>query len=230
MGKRGPKPKGRVDITWRPELAYALGLLASDGSLSKDGRHIDFTSADIENIQNFQICLGLFDIKIGTKRSTHDSHTNYYRLQFGDVLFYQWLLTIGFTTNKSLTISQIEIPKEYFFDFLRGEWDGDGTIYCSKDKRWKSSYIVSLGFASCSMIFLKWLQLEINKRLGTTGYICQGVRVLQLRYARADSRKVFDAMFYRADLPHLPRKLAKAQEIFTINGLFKQQMSTWRNW
>jgi len=219
MGQRGPKPKGRVNTTWRPELAYAVGLLTADGSLSINGRHIDFTSGDIENITNFQTCLGLLDIKVGIKHSTFNSSKKYYRIQFGDVVFYQWLIKIGLSANKSLSVGQLQIPPEYFYDFLRGEWDGDGTIYCSQDTRWKSSYIVSLGFASGSRIFLEWLQAEINARLQTTGHILQNERVLQLRYARKDSKKIFDAMFYTNDLPHLPRKLAKAQKIFTMTGL-----------
>jgi hypothetical protein len=219
MGQRGPKPKGRVNTTWRPELAYAVGLLTADGSLSINGRHIDFTSGDIENITNFQTCLGLLDIKVGIKHSTFNSSKKYYRIQFGDVVFYQWLIKIGLSANKSLSVGQLQIPPEYFYDFLRGEWDGDGTIYCSQDTRWKSSYIVSLGFASGSRIFLEWLQAEINARLQTTGHILQNERVLQLRYARKDSKKIFDAMFYKNDLPHLPRKLAKAQKIFTMTGL-----------
>lgn len=221
MKKRGQKPKGRVDTTWRPELAYVVGLIAADGSLSKNGRHIDFTSADMENIINFQTCLGLLDIKVGTKNSAYNNDTQYYRIQFGDVLFYRWLESIGLSANKSLTVGRLQVPSEYFFDFLRGEWDGDGTIYCSKDARWRASYIVSLGFASGSRAFLAWLQAEINERLNTTGHILQNERVLQLRYARRDSRKVFDAMFYESDLPHLPRKLAKAQKIFTMTGLTK---------
>ena len=219
MGRRGPKPKGRVDITWRPELAYAVGLITSDGSLSKDGRHINFTSKDIDLIKTFQDCLSLQDIKIGKKTRDKDSEKKYFQVQFGDVLFYKWLQSVGLMANKSLTISEVIIPNKYFFDFVRGEWDGDGTIVCSRDFRWKSSYAVSIGFASGSIEFLKWLQSEINKKLKTTGHLHKGNRVLQLRYARKDSKKLFDAMFYADNLPHLKRKFAKAQKIFKMTGL-----------
>jgi len=218
MGKRGPKPKGRVNTTWGPELAYAVGLITADGSLSKDGRHINFTSKDIDQIQTFQKCLELEDIKIGEKQSGYTDKI-YHQVQFGDVLFYQFLQNIGLHANKSLTMTSLKIPSDYFFDFVRGEWDGDGTIYCSRDKRWKNSYIISVGFASGSKMFLVWLRSEINKRLETTGHIVQGSRVLQLRYARKDSKKLFDAMFYKDNLPHLHRKFAKAEKIFKMNGL-----------
>jgi len=219
MGKRGPKPKGRVDTTWRPELAYAVGLITADGSLSKNGRHIDFTSKDIEQLETYKICLGLSDIKIGSKRGGAPNFGRYYRVQFGDVLFYQFLQRIGLSENKSLTVKAIKVPGRYFFDFVRGEWDGDGTIYCSQDKRWKNSYVVSIAFASGSNLFLVWLQKEINKHLGTTGHVQKNTKAFQLRYARKDSKKLFDAMFYKEGLPHLERKFAKAVKIFTINGL-----------
>ena len=43
-----------------------------------------------------------------------------FQIQFGDVVFYQWLLSLGLTPNKSKTIGPLKIPYEYFFDFLRG--------------------------------------------------------------------------------------------------------------
>ncbi|MDC1205370.1 hypothetical protein N8083_00800 [Candidatus Pacebacteria bacterium] len=219
MGKRGPKPKGRVDTVWRPELAYAVGLITADGSLSKNGRHINFTSKDLDLIKTFQGCLGLEDIKIGKKISGYTGRKDYYQIQFGDVLFYKWLQDVGLEPNKSLIMSSLNISCNYFFDFVRGEWDGDGTIVCCKDLRWKNSYMVSMGFVSGSEKFLIWLQKEINFRLHTTGHIQQGSRALQLRYARKDSKRLFDAMFYEKNLPHLNRKFAKAQKIFKMTGL-----------
>lgn len=46
------KPKGKVKIEWNENFAYAIGLIVTDGSLSIDGRHINFTSKDLEQIQN----------------------------------------------------------------------------------------------------------------------------------------------------------------------------------
>ncbi|MBI4994022.1 hypothetical protein HZC21_00030 [Candidatus Peregrinibacteria bacterium] len=40
-------PKSKLpykEFKWTPALAYAIGLLATDGNLSKDGRHITMTS------------------------------------------------------------------------------------------------------------------------------------------------------------------------------------------
>lgn len=143
----------------------------------------------------------------------------YYQVQFGDVLFYQFLVDLGLHANKSRTLEAINIPKEYLFDFVRGEWDGDGTIYRSQDKRWKNSYVISIAFASASLGFLQWLQTGINAQLDTTGFVKKAVRGHQLCYAKKDSKKLLQAMFYEEGLPHLQRKFAKAKEIYRIDAL-----------
>ncbi len=204
--------------TWSSDLAYAVGLIVADGCLSSNGRHIDFTSKDLDQILTFQRCLGITHIAIGTKNSGTPNRSAY-RVQFGDVVLYEWLVSVGVTPRKSLTIQKVDVPDALFFDFLRGEWDGDGTIYATRDKRWAHAVIVSLGFASGSVSFLQWLRASINARLGTTGHVYQSEHASQLRYGRKDSKKVFEAMFYADNLPHLARKFAKAQKIFRMCGL-----------
>ena len=76
MGKRGAKPKGKVNIKWSPEFAYAIGLLTTDGCLSTDGRHFDFTSKDKEQLVNFMKCLGI-KVKIGYKTSGYSGEKIY---------------------------------------------------------------------------------------------------------------------------------------------------------
>jgi len=53
-------------MDWSNNLAYAVGLIATDGSLSKDGRHINLTSKDLGQIQNFAKILNLKN-RIGIK-------------------------------------------------------------------------------------------------------------------------------------------------------------------
>src|SRR3989338_7295560 len=101
MRKRGQRPQSKINIEWSSNFAYALGLIASDGCLSKDGRHITFVSKDIDQLHNFKSCLGL-ENKIGKTTSGYNGK-EYTRVQFGDVLFYKFLLSIGLTPAKSKT-------------------------------------------------------------------------------------------------------------------------------
>ncbi len=216
MGKRGPKPKQLIDTTWRPELAYAVGLLASDGCLSSDGRHVELTSNDTEQLETFKRALGIEHIKIGTKVSGYCGMPTT-RVEFGSVLFHAWLVSIGLTPAKSKTIGPLLIPDEYFFDFFRGCWDGDGCIYAYWDPRWRDSYLFYLGVASASMVFVHWLQQVIFRLTSATGHVSVSNDLLQLRYAKREARIVFDHMFYADSVPHLSRKFAKAQKIFRID-------------
>jgi len=213
----GMKPLGKVKIEWSPKFAYALGLLATDGNLSPDGRHFDVTSADREQLVNLRKCLGITN-KIGFKRSgvTKKMIT---RIQFGDVRFYRFLLTIGFTPNKSKTLGSLDIPRRYFFDFLRGHFDGDGTFYSYWDPRWRSSFMFYMTFVSASRTHIDWLRKEILRRLAIRGHITKSKNgsVYQLKYAKRESLKLLRKLYYNNRVVCLPRKRRKiAKALRTI--------------
>jgi len=212
--KRGSKPKNNIELGWTSELAYIVGLITTDGSLSKDKRHVNFTSKDLQLVKLFKKCLKL-EVKIGKKSSGSEKRKIYFQVQFGNVLFYRWLENIGLTANKSKTIGKLKVPDKYFFDFLRGCFDGDGSMYAYWDPRWHSSYMFYLQFTSASHNFLVWLQDSIQRLAGITGKIRYGSRSFQLCFAKKGTIVVFDRMFYQKELPCLHRKLIKAKRIFS---------------
>ena len=134
------KPLSKIKIHWSPKFAYAVGLITTDGSLSKNGRHINFTSKDKQLVNLFTQALNIKN-KIGMKGNGSSKEKKYFVVQFGDVNFYRFLQSIGLTPKKSRTMGAINIPDEYFFDFLRGHFDGDGTFYSYWDPRWRSSFM-----------------------------------------------------------------------------------------
>jgi hypothetical protein len=211
MGKRGPKPKGKVRLAWSADFAYAIGLLATDGCLSRDGRHIDLTSIDQEQLTNFNQALGI-SVPIRAKRSGAGRVS--YRVQFSDVYFYQFLTSIGFTTKKSKTIAKIDIPTKYFFDFLRGCFDGDGYFYSYWDPRWPASFMFYIAFVSASKNHISWLQGEIHDRIGVQGHsiVAKKNSAHQLKYAKRESLKIIKNMYYSDSVLHLARKKVKIQK------------------
>lgn len=198
------------DFQWSSNLAYAVGLIASDGNLSKDGRHLDLTSKDIEQLENFKKCLGLKN-NIGWK-SSGLSGKKYPRIQFGNVKFYRWLEKIGLHPSKSKTIGSLKITDKYFFDFLRGSFDGDGCFYSYWDKRWKSSFMFYLQFTSASLKHIDWLKEKIEKLSKCEGRIKANNSVYQLVFAKCSSRKIIDLMYFREDCIHLSRKKIKIEK------------------
>lgn len=218
MGDRGPKPKKIVDETWSPNLAYAIGLLATDGCMSRYTNLIDLTSKDEEQLKNFSKCLGL-KLFIGKKTNGRGQISS--RVQFKNVVFYNFLLKIGLTPAKSKTLGPLKIPKKYFFDFLRGVFDGDGCTYSYWDKRWKSSFMFYLGFASASVMFIDWLRDELTNLLGVKGHITKVKRKsmqYQLKYAKYEGLKVLRKMYNIKNAIYLKRKYLKIQKMLGIVG------------
>lgn len=73
------KPHKKVQIKWSSNFAYAIGLLVTDGCLSSDGRHIDFTSKDLELINNMQTALHI-NLLVGKKNSGSQHEKKYFRI------------------------------------------------------------------------------------------------------------------------------------------------------
>lgn len=221
MNKRGVKLKETISTEWSQNFAYAIGLLASDGSLSKDGRHVDFTSKDIEQVKNFVKCLGCKN-KIG-KKISGSAMTESYRIQIGSVIFYNFLISIGLTPAKSKTIGEVMVPEEYFFDFVRGLFDGDGTFYSYWDSRWKSSHMFYLVLTSASKKHLLWLKETIKCMIGSDGHITQNKSssVFQLKYGKLASLEIIKKMYYSTKVVSLSRKRLKIKKVLGVEA--KQQ-------
>ncbi len=217
MEKRGVKPKGKVKIKWSPYFAYAIGLLVSDGCLSS-GRHIILVSKDTEQLRNFMKAL-VITVPIGRTKSGYDGNTAF-RIQFSDVLFYDFLETIGLMPRKSRIIGEIKVPAKYFFDFLRGSFDGDGCTYSYWDPRWRSSFMFYTTFVSASRKHVLWLRNEIYKRLKVKGHMTGDGKkaIFQLKYAKADSMKVLRKMYYQRNVLCLSRKRLKIVKMLATVG------------
>ena len=215
-------PRVQISEKWTGGLAYIIGLITSDGCLSKDGRHIDFTSKDLDQIQNFTKILGLNN-KIGIKKNKLDETKNCFRVQFGNVRFYRFLLTIGLSPNKSKIIKSIKVPEKYFKDFLRGLFDGDGFSFSYWDKQWKTSFRLYCGFVSASRRHLEWLQSQISNLYGINGKIgVEGRTAYQLRFAKKSSIQFFKILYYKGDLICLYRKKYKFEQSLCIIEKQKQ--------
>lgn len=205
--------KTRRVYEWSDEIAYTVGLMASDGCLSNDGRHLTLVSADIDQLQNFVAAMGR-----SLPISKHDSGKNRYtrkqgyRVQFSDVGYYDFLLSIGLTSNKSLTIPALKVPDRYYGHFLRGLFDGDGTTYAYNDPRWPTSYLYYIGFSSASIVFLEYLIKKNRELFGVEGRsIRRSPRVSTLAYGKSDSYKIYRGMYTNAGSLSLARKRDKLE-------------------
>jgi len=228
-------PKAKLpnkEFDWTPNLAYIIGLLVTDGNLSGDGRHIIMRSSDTQLLKTFKECLSLSN-KIGTTHHNGWSTKPSYRIQFGDVQFYRWLTRIGLLPAKTYTIGAITVPDEYFRDFLRGHFDGDGSVtgYTDRYNTYKNPrYIYTriwIRFISASGIHIKWLRSRILQLTGVKGHIWESKKIQpgrtttmwDLKFGKKESMALLNWMYYAPDLPCLHRKRKKAESL-----LYKEQL------
>ena len=211
------KPRKVLFFDWSPELAYAVGLITTDGCLSNDRRHIQFTYKDIEQIGNIKLILKLPG-RIGFTRNKKIG-TEAMRIQFSSTQLYDWLLSIGLTPNKSLTLGPLKIPDEYFIDFLRGHLDGDGCVTTYIDRynmRKKAKYVyrrIFTTFISASKLHIDWLHRKIIELTNIHGAVhMTNIRNLGenpmhiIKFAKKDSLKLLAKIYYGEHIPCLSRK------------------------
>lgn len=220
--------RNNIDTRWNSEFAYVVGLITTDGSLSKDGRHIVLVSKDKDQIQNFAKILNLKN-RIGLKASTYTGKKIYHQIQFSNVKLYRFLVNIGLGPNKTKSIGILNIPDRYFRDFLRGHLDGDGYTYSYWDKRWKKSYMIYTIFLSSRKEHLDWLYHSIERKLEISGRITKQKTVFRLVYAKNDSLKLLKHIYYRANLPCLKRKRLKVLKALGIIEKINREIDVGRD-
>ncbi len=200
----------KVNSVWSAHLAYAIGLIATDGCLSKNGRSINFTSKDKQLVVLFKHCLNVNN-KIGRKKRNQEKEKKYYYVQVGDKNFYEFLLNIGLTPAKSKTIGPLKIPPLYFSDFFRGSIDGDGSIGIFYHPESVHPQL-QLRLYSASIHFLQWIKQALEHHTKVKGgWIAKMDRVFALRYAKEDAIKLLKFMYYADDVPCLRRKYMMAR-------------------
>jgi len=106
---------------WSPAMAWMLGLVASDGNINQRLYRTVFASKDVELIAKFATQLdyhgpietnnsGCPLIRVSSKRMAHR------------------LFDLGITPAKTRTLRYPDIPDGFHSHFIRGFFDGDGTI------------------------------------------------------------------------------------------------------
>ena len=199
---------------WSADLAYAVGLTATDGCLCNDRRHLAFDSADMELIEIYARCVGH---QVRPRRDSGGG--NSYQMQYGDVALWDWFVSIGLSPRKSLTLGALDVPDEFLFHVVRGLFDGDGTIrnfVHAPTRRRYPNYLYErlvVRFTSGSRAHLDWLRSRLASALGLGGSIThmrdrrrESGGSYYLQYAKRDSERLLVRLYVDSDGRRLERK------------------------
>jgi hypothetical protein len=207
-------PQARKQLVFKDrDLWYLVGLIATDGNLSPSGRHINITSKEYDYLEKLKRALGLQN-KIGRKPNSQKQMS--YQIQIANTNFYEFLLSIGLTPRKSLTLGVLRVPDEWFADFMRGVIDGDGNI-----RNWihpsngKEQWVLRI--YSASHTFVEWLSGNIKRLFQVTGSVQSEFKkgatasLYILKYGKIAAKVILRKCYYKNSLS-LERKARLADE------------------
>jgi len=205
-----PKADSNFFKKWSRNMAYILGFIVTDGCLVEHQNGCHALNITNKNKEILQKILKVLDSshKIGVKLRGGMPNLKYYQIQIRDKIIYSDLLKLGLTPRKSKTIKMLNIPQKFFADFVRGCFDGDGSVCYWKEPRWKNTWQIRTTFTSGSKKFLIALKRLLNKYAGLKlGKIWSRKSGHELHYGIFDSL-ILSKYIYK-NKPHLYIKRKK---------------------
>ena len=211
--------------SWNQKMAYVLGYLFADGNIvytqNMRGKYISVMSIDRESIERIREWLSS-QHRIVKRKSIWKNGNDAYLLKIGSHAIYDSLIIRGIYPNKSLTVKLPRIPKEYFIDFVRGYFDGDGCVHLEKVIR-KNGILrprkLNVIFTSGSKKFLDALSIALNEVISVRPQITlRSWTAFQLRYGTNDSVKLFRELYKNTKKgEYLERKHEVFMEFFRLH-------------
>ena len=149
------------------EKAYFLGLMGSDGYVSSKGNRVEISLSGLEDrllLERFKDALK-FSGPIKQKTIKYPGAKPHFRLGFGNDKIRQDLIGHGIVPKKSLIYTfNDKIDKNLIRHYVRGYFDGDGSVSFKKDK----SFLMSI---TSSPIFTKKLLDIVATELNLNSHI-----------------------------------------------------------
>lgn len=202
--------------TQTPDMVYLLGFLAADGSIAKRGNSIKIglSQVDYDFLEEINRKL---DSNYPIKKYTNNRGYECCSLTFTSEHIKNQLANFNIVPQKTFSF---EIPNnlkpEYFNDFLRGYFDGDGCVstagpnairwsICSANRK-NMEIIVNYLFDNYNIP-----KVAIQARNSKSG---NGHILYYIQYSTSATKKLFNILYYN-NCFCLPRKFEKYKKIIS---------------
>lgn len=191
--------------------AYILGLIFSDGNLSRNCIEISLHHKDkqiLSDISKYVYGTEILGYRKGKKMKGYQCAPQYrFRITSKEIV--NKLRPIGLKENKSLTLQYPKIQPKFDRDFIRGYFDGDGSISVPKIKNnSRVNFVGSHDFCELLSNKLKeYLDVNVSLKLKTDNVSSVNI------YGRLQVMKFYNWL-YQEDELKLNRKYNKFDEIY----------------
>lgn len=141
-------------------MAYVLGFVVADGCIIKRKDRIEsyifnITSKDQDILLKIKKALSS-EHPIGIKYNSLKMPYSYVSICNREIC--EDIIRLGINPRKTYNLEPIKVPEKYFADFVRGFFDGDGSVYLQKIN---GTLQIKSSFVAASAEFLK----DFNSRL-----------------------------------------------------------------
>ncbi len=174
--------------TWTEEMSYILGYIVADGCIykRKDRKNsyvLNITSKDRDHLRRINESLHS-DYPISIKYNSQ--RMPYSQIQISNLEICKDLMNLGILPRKTIHLEPINVRSKYFPDFVRGFFDGDGSVYI-----YKVNYVsqIKASFVCASYSFLS----HFNTNL------CEGLDILPKSIHQELPKKSRSLVKYRID-------------------------------
>lgn len=188
-------------------MAYTLGFWFADGYMRRDRSYrIIFYSGDKEILEKIKSAMGSehLILRWGDRGA--------WQLSIYSKGMYEQLSKIGGHRRKSKSLKFPNIPRSYLRDFIRGHFDGDGSVFYvayKASKNGKKYRELRSSFTSGSGGFLTELGTVLNREIGLAKKILGKYNnggSFKLGYGTEDTKKLLSYMYYPKHEISLQRK------------------------
>lgn len=145
--------------SWSDKMAYVLGLIITDGCITPapKGRtySVHLAMNDKSLLEKVRKAMESEHKIVSSKQQKGLYLFNFAREQIS-----KDLIRLGVTPRKSLTVKFPDVPDEYLRHFIRGVFDGDGSVYFESRSR---NFPLRTKFVSGSKDFIYELEERLQK-------------------------------------------------------------------
>lgn len=196
------------DIIDNPNKAYIIGFLSADGSNNPTKQTISMALEECDKEILEKICKEMGNehpLEFLDYSSKHDfgyTYKNQYRMLICSAYICSRLSEIGVIPNKSLSLEfSNSIPEQYYSHYVRGIFDGDGSIGVKNLQAYKGNIDISI--TSTKMVCER-IQ-NILKALDIESYVCEasnhnGITAVLNIHKNESKKKFLDWIYADAEL------------------------------
>ena len=206
-------------------MAWVLGFLASDGNVSKNDNaiKISLSSKDKEILEKIK---SLIEIENPIKDYTTHDGFDYSSLQWTCKQHKKELAEYSIVPNKTFILQPpYKLSEEYRIDYIRGYFDGDGSINLIKNSNGRGYGNLRWQVCSATKEILQWIMDVFEKQynippvsIGTQ----ERVHTLYyIQYSTNATKKIYEVLYNESGM-YLKRKKEHYEEILQKAHYFNE--------